>query len=156
MTESPHYHWVTHHQNTSVSKSILRRGGKSTERNTALIIGFFWFPKFLDHVLCPLFLPELCTHKKSLLGYRWNVVKLMDPIKPARVGYLFVSFHRNVMWSSVWPSSSAAPGCPEVPTVPETVQIQGRPQLPHHGWTQHQGTPSDLVGPEASVKNLNT
>lgn len=43
---------------------------------------------------------------------------------------------------TVWPLSfnPAAPGRPEVPGVPQTVQVQGRTQLPYNGWAQQQGT----------------
>lgn len=45
-----------------------------------------------------------------------------------------------LLWSFFWSYNLLAPGRPEVPTVPETVQVQGWPQLPHYGWTHNQGT----------------
>lgn len=46
---------------------------------------------------------------------------------------------------------SAAAGRPEVPALPEAVQVQGRPQLPHHGRAQCQGTPGPSRLPPASL-----
>lgn len=40
----------------------------------------------------------------------------------------------------------AAPGRLEVPAVPQTVQVQGWAQLPHHGRAHHQGTSPTQAG----------
>lgn len=53
----------------------------------------------------------------------------------SKIGSL--SFNRNtsieVFDPVFWPSTPAAPGCPEVPAVQQTVQVQSWPQLPHNG-----------------------
>lgn len=47
----------------------------------------------------------------------------------------------SVVWSPVWSSTLSAAGRPEVPTVPQTISVQGWAKLPHYGWTHNQGTP---------------
>lgn len=98
-----------------------------------------YIPKWKNTVLnwlLKLLFPIIDPKWHILLWYRWT--KLTEQIQWRIYPETWIQLLDPVILSSIW--SLSAPGCPEVPTVPETVPVQGRPQLPYNGWTHNQGT----------------
>lgn len=131
MIESPDYNWVTHKIKSILRKNIYTKVKEHCVKLALAVPLPKYWPQMIHFIVVQM--------KQWQSWFSKNIARNMDSAD-----------RFLLLWSFFWSYTLSASRRPEVPTVPQTVQVQGWPQLPHYGWTHNQGT--QHANPKVAVR----